>query len=56
MNEEIMKAITLLKKNNYVIKKWTPNMESDADECEAMEAEGLSKDCCGCSCSVCLIQ
>ena len=56
MNEEIMTAITVLKANNYVIKKWTPNMESDVDECEAMEAKGLSKDCCECSCSVCLIQ
>ena len=56
MTEEIMKAITLLKANNYVIKKWTSDMESDADECEKMTEIGLVKDCCGCSCSVCLMQ
>lgn len=28
----------------------------DADECISMEENGKSKDCCGCSCNVCLFQ
>ena len=56
MNEEIKNAIKLLKKNGYIVKKWTKSMEQDANECEEMEEKGMSKDCCGCSCSVCLMQ
>ena len=53
---EIQEAIKFLIKNGYVVKKWTAEMEHDANECEQMEIDGKSKDCCGCSCGVCLIQ
>lgn len=56
MNEEIKNAIKLLKNNGYIVKKWTRSMEEDANECEEMEEKGMSKDCCGCSCYVCLMQ
>lgn len=56
MNEDIGKARNLLENNGYVVKKWTRSMELDANECEEMESNGKSKDCCGCSCSVCLVQ
>lgn len=56
LEEKIKDAIKLLRANEYVVKKWTPAMEHDADECERMDIEGRSKDCCGCACGVCLIQ
>lgn len=56
MNEDIEKAKNLLENNGYVVQKWTRSMERDANECEEMETQGKSKDCCGCSCSVCLAQ
>lgn len=56
MEEEIKKAKKLLVENGYIVKKWTRSMEEDANECEEMEEKGLEKDCCGCSCSVCLMQ
>lgn len=28
----------------------------DSDECIRMEENGQTKDCCGCSCNVCLLQ
>ena len=56
MEEEITKAKQLLKKNGYVVKKWTRSMNQDADECVEMKEHGEQKDCCGCSCSVCLMQ
>ena len=56
MEEYIVKAIKLLRDNGYIVKKWTPEMERDADECEQMELDGKNKNCCGCSCGVCLIQ
>lgn len=49
-------AKSILKKNSYIIRKWTHLMELDASECEEMEKKGLSKECYDCSCSVCLIQ
>lgn len=54
--EEIVKAKRLLEENGYIVKKWTRSMEEDANECVEMDEKGKSKDCCGCSCSVCLIQ
>lgn len=33
-----------------------PKQQRDADECEKMDAEGVSKDCDTCSCRVCLVQ
>lgn len=54
--DEIIKAIRLLKRNGYIVRKWTKAMDKDADECIKMEDRGEEKDCCGCSCSVCLMQ
>lgn len=45
-----------LKRHGYIVLKYTKAMKKDADECEAMEEKGKSKDCCSCSCSVCLVQ
>ena len=56
LEEKIKDAIKLLRANEYIVKKWTPAMKHDADECERMDDEGESKDCCGCACSVCLAQ
>jgi len=28
----------------------------DSDECVEMEEHGETKDCCGCSCNICLLQ
>lgn len=53
---EIERAKIFLQKNGYVVKKWTRSMEQDSNECEEMEEKGKSKDCYGCSCSVCLAQ
>lgn len=55
-NDEILRAKELLIKNGYIVKKLTHAMELDAKECEEMDFRGESKDCCGCSCSVCLMQ
>lgn len=54
--EEIVKAKRLLEENGYIVKKWTRSMEEDANECVEMDEKGKSKDCCGCSCFVCLMQ
>lgn len=54
--DEIKQAKLLLERNGYVVKKWTRSMEQDFKECEGMEEKGQSKDCYGCSCSVCLAQ
>lgn len=56
MMDEIAKAKKLLVENGYIVKKWTHSMEEDANECVEMEEKGQQKDCCGCSCSVCLMQ
>ncbi len=34
----------------------TPEQEKDAALCEEMDIRGESKDCLGCSCSVCIAQ
>lgn len=54
--EEIKKAKKLLESNGYIVKKWTLSMERDANECGELEEQGIDKDCCECSCSVCLMQ
>lgn len=53
MDEKIKEAIQLLRDNGYIVKKLTPLMIEDSDECEASDG---SKDCLGCSCSLCIIQ
>lgn len=42
--------------NGYIIKKFTKRMKEDSEECVKLDSEGESKDCGGCSCSVCLVQ
>lgn len=54
--EEIAKVKRLLAENGYAVKKWTRSMEEDANECVEMAEQGMNKDCCGCSCSICLMQ
>lgn len=54
--EEIKRAKILLESNGYIVKKWTRSMERDANECGELAEQGKDKDCCGCSCSVCLMQ
>lgn len=56
MNDRIEEAIKLLRQNGYIIKKWTKRMEDDANECVVMEEQNKEKDCCGCACSICLMQ
>ena len=52
----MLRDVFYLKRNGYVVKKWTKNMQEDSDECVALDEKGKSKDCAGCSCSVCLMQ
>ncbi len=49
-------CILHLRRNGYIVKKWTKNMQVDSDECVELDEKGKSKDCGGCSCSVCLMQ
>lgn len=49
-------CIIHLRRNGYIVKKWTENMQVDSDECIELDEKGKSKDCGGCSCSVCLMQ
>lgn len=56
MNDEIEKAKQFLMNSGYIVRKWTRSMETGANECNEMKEKGLSKDCCGCSCSICLMQ
>lgn len=56
MQDTISKCIAYLNRNGYIVRKWTKNMQQDSDECVALDEEGKSKDCGGCSCSVCLLQ
>lgn len=55
MDKEINAAIELLRKNGYIVKKFTENMKIDADECEQMQESGEYKECIDCSCSVCIV-
>lgn len=54
--DTISQCITYLQRNGYVVKKWTKSMQTDSDECVALEEKGENKDCLGCACSVCLLQ
>lgn len=56
MSNSIDQCILHLRRNGYIVRKWTKNMQQDSDECVALDEEGKSKDCGGCSCSVCLLQ
>lgn len=52
----VKRCIAHLERQGYIALKFTKAMKKDSDECEAMEEKGKSKECCGCSCSVCLVQ
>ena len=54
--EELENAIKIVRQNGYILQKLTKRMEEAANKCEEMEENGKSMDCCGCPCSVCLIQ
>jgi len=54
--EKIEEAIKLLENNGYIVKMFTKRMQLDADECERMEEKDEEKDCCGCSCNMCIVQ
>lgn len=56
MSDSIDQCILHLRRNGYIVRKWTEDMQQDSDECVALDEKGKSKDCGGCSCSVCLIQ
>lgn len=56
LKDSIKSCITHLKRNGYIVKKYTEEMKEDSEECEKLDREGESKDCCGCSCSACLVQ
>lgn len=58
MNQKqgIQNAIELLRKNGYEIIKITKRMNKAMDECVEADESGHSKDCCGCSCNICLMQ
>lgn len=49
MTKEISEAISLLQNEGYIVKKFTTNMDEDADHC----AETGCGDCMNCSCFVC---
>lgn len=53
---EIEKAEKLLRDNGYIVRKITKDMEKDSKECEKMSDNGEDMDCCGCACSVCIMQ
>lgn len=53
---ELENAIKIVRQNGYIVTKWTKRMEEAANECEEMQEHGKNKDCCGCPCSICLIQ
>lgn len=52
MEDKIKEAIKLLKTNNYIVIKCTKQMNEDMNSCEKSSG---SKDCCGCSCSICIM-
>jgi hypothetical protein len=56
MNEEIKKAIELLRENGYVVKKLTESMKKDCAKCEEMSCRSEDMECFECACSVCIMQ
>lgn len=56
MTEETKSAIKLLQKEGYFIKKITKENNKDMDECIVADEEREPKDCCGCSCNICILQ
>jgi len=56
LKQNIQNAIKLLRENGYEIIKITKEMHKDMDECVEADESRHPKDCCGCSCSICLMQ
>ncbi|MDV3426312.1 MAG: hypothetical protein LIR50_03850 [Bacillota bacterium] len=56
MTNEVINAINLLQKQGYFVKKINKEMNKDIDECIVADEEGEPKDCCGCSCNICILQ
>ncbi|MFC0903673.1 hypothetical protein ACFHWD_03090 [Clostridium sp. MT-14] len=54
--QDIQNAIELLRKNGYKIIKITKGMNKAMDECIEADESGYPKDCCVCSCNICLMQ
>ena len=52
----VKRCIAHLERHGYIALEFTKGMKKDAEECEAIDVNGGTKDCCGCSCSVCLVQ
>jgi hypothetical protein len=48
---DILRAISLLNENDYIVRKLTDQQEKDCDECG--ESDG-NKDCMECSCNGCI--
>lgn len=55
-NNEIEQAEKLLRDSGYIVTKIIKAMEKDSKECERMSEKGEDMDCCGCACSVCIMQ
>lgn len=53
MEKELENALKIVRDNGYIYKKWTIEMEKDAQECEESDC---SKDCAECSCNMCISQ
>lgn len=51
MEEDIKKAIDLLKSNGYIVRKMTQSMDEAADRC----AETGYGDCMDCPCFICAV-
>lgn len=49
MEDKIKEAIKLLQENDYIVRKFTDEMDRDADSC----AENGCGDCMCCSCFIC---
>lgn len=50
-NDKIEEAIKMLEANGYKVVHLSEDMIEDIADCEK---RGLEKDCCGCSCDLCL--
>lgn len=55
-NNEIQKAIKLLQDNDYVVRKITPAMKRDVQQCAEFGESGGDMECCACACSMCIMQ
>ena len=56
MKPNIRDAIKLLRSNGYHVIKDNDMMQRAATECVAMAEKGEDRDCCGCPCSICVLE